>query len=171
MGVASILLAFLAGLLCLLGFLTAWIPVVGTVLAFGAPVAALVGITLGGMAWSRAREAGRSADMPVVAVIMNVLALVPALLVAFTCGVCNALVSSGPVHIEHHWGTGLVDAGWLPAPADFPRPARAGGDAGLPSPMDPALDAQPDEGPAELPPPSLPAGPRTPLPPAPDGLP
>lgn len=187
MAIASLLLSLLAGLLCLLGFLTALIPVVGSVLSFAAPITALVGVSLGGVAWSRARDAGRGADLPVAAVVMNVLALIPALLVAFTCGVCNAMVSSGPVHIEKRFG---VQFGTLPdggldfappgfpprdlLPEDFPPPDSAASDPAAPNgPVDP--DHSPSQpGPAappELPPPSLPAGPRTPLPKAPDALP
>lgn len=156
--VLSILLALVAGVLTFLGFLTAIVPVVGTVLAFSAPVAALVGLTLGGLAWSRAREERKPVDAAVIGTVMNVFALVPALLVAFTCGVCNAMVSSGPVKVQRQFQVGtwtLSDAGVLDTAPPFPPAQIPQVDGGTPLPP-------PDPG--ALPPPPLPAGPQAPPP-------
>ncbi|MDD9939618.1 MAG: hypothetical protein OXU20_01020 [Myxococcales bacterium] len=165
MGILSLLLAFAAGILCLLGLLTAVIPVVGTVLAFSAPLAALAGVCLGGVSWSRARRERRAVELPVVAVMLNVMAFVPALTVALTCGVCNAMLSSGPIKVQRFgsWSVGAGVDGGLPLFPTSQAPlgsARVGSGAG----------AAPDGGlatEATIPPPSLPAGPRTPPPVAP----
>lgn len=171
MAILSILLALVAGLLTFLGFLTAIVPVVGTVLAFSAPVAALVGLTVGGLAWSRAREERKAVDVPVIGTVMNVFALVPALLVAFTCGVCNAMVSSGPITVQRQFQVGTWDRGdgglgiWdrsdggLPLPQVL-RPTPDGADV-------PSRTGSPPVAPCDdagRPPPPLPAGPQAPPP-------
>jgi hypothetical protein len=184
MALLSILLAVLAFICTLLGFLTTPIPVVGLVFSFGAAAIALGGIMLGGRATSRAKRAGVPNDAARIAVVMNVLAFIPALLVAFTCGVCNALFSSGNLQVQKH-----VDIGF--GPGVVPGFGNAGGAAGLPAPtrLAPTRNGHepPDDAPAEptqpapsdavpspaqpaptepaqpapgLPPPPLPAGPR-----------
>ncbi len=93
MGALSILLALLALLFLGAGLLTAIVPVVGSVFAFGAPVLALAGVILGGAAMSQASRAGRASGTGLAGVILNALAIIPALMIASTCGVCNACLS------------------------------------------------------------------------------
>jgi ABC-type Na+ efflux pump permease subunit len=161
MALLSILLAVVAFGCTIIGFLTTPIPVVGLVFSFGAAAIALAGAMLGGRAISQAKQRALPTDAGRIAVVFNVLAFVPALLVAFTCGVCNAIVSSGNIQVQKRVDFG-VGPGTRP---DF-------GDAGAAplAPSDPAGKAQPptaapaepDTAPApgKMPPPPLPAGPR-----------
>ena len=113
---ASLGLAALALLLVFGGFLFSVVPVVGTLLSFLAPVAALAGIVTGGVGLSRARQDGDDGSLPVVAIVLNAVMLVPGLLVALTCGVCNACLSAGMMSPQQ--GSGFsFDAGVIiPSP-------------------------------------------------------
>ena len=151
MALLSFLLSLAAGLLMFLGFLATVIPGLGAVLSFAAPALALAGIVLGSMAISRARREGRSRDFAVVAVLLNVLAFFPALMVAMTCGVCNAMVASGPIQMQRSMHVQM----------GFPA-----GDAGLeaePSRLDPPpiapVEPAPEPPAQTVPPPPLPPGP------------
>lgn len=182
MALVSILLSVVAFICTAIGFLTTPIPVVGTLFSFGAAALALGGIVLGGRAVTAAKKLGRPNDTARIAVVLNVLALVPALLVALTCGVCNALFSSGNVQLQRDfqfnlspdWGPdGGVGPRALPPPARQPEPSspapEAPGEPGqAPAPGAPAGADRPDQQkaaePAQrpsttLPPPPLPAGP------------
>jgi hypothetical protein len=159
MAIVSILLAVVAFVCTLIGFLTTPIPVLGVVFSFGAAAIALAGMLVGGRAISAAKQRGMPSDSGRIAVVLNVLAFVPALLVAITCGVCNAIVSTGNVGVQRdvnfNVGSGLFgDAGvpGLPPPPHAPQepPDR---------PEQPPAPAQPP-GPSRLPPPPLPPGPR-----------
>jgi hypothetical protein len=94
MGITSILLCALAVLFMGIGVITAWLPVIGFIFAFGSPALALLGVILGGAAMSKAKRMGQESGTGLAGVILNTLTFIPALLVAFTCGVCNACVSS-----------------------------------------------------------------------------
>jgi hypothetical protein len=94
MGIASILLFVFAVLFMGIGLITAWLPVIGFLFAFGSPALALLGVILGGAAMSKAKRMGLESGSGLVGVILNTLVIIPSLLVAFTCGVCNACVSS-----------------------------------------------------------------------------
>jgi hypothetical protein len=145
-----------------LGVVLAFVPVAGAVFAFGAPVLALLGVILGGLDLSRARREGKPRDTVVLGTVLSALGFFPALLTALTCGVCNALVTSGPIEVRRgmHFRVGqgaIVDGGvapgWpLPPPPSAPDPDHA---APAPAPSGPDRPA-PSNG---LPPPPLPAGP------------
>lgn len=169
MALGSLLLALLAGMMTVLGFVATVVPGVGAVLSFSAPVLALVGLVLGGTSMSRARQYGQPSDLAKVGVVLNILALFPALMVATTCGVCSALLASGPVQVQrsYHFNMG------------FPQDPDAGvppqeGPTGSPGPLDPPpidAPAAPDDVESEtepsgddeaLPPPPLPPGPGAP---------
>jgi hypothetical protein len=171
MALVSILLAVVAFVCTLLGFVTTPIPVIGLVFSFGAAAIALGGAMLGGKAISRAKRASLPTDAARIAVVLNVIAFVPALLVALTCGVCNALFSAGGV--QTHRG---IDFNFNPrgipgfasdaGPNALPPPRRAldaGAAPGSQPPPEPgAPGSQPPPAPAApgtLPPPPLPAGP------------
>jgi hypothetical protein len=94
MGILSILLSVVAFVCMGIGVLTAWLPVVGSIFAFGSPVLALFGMILGGSAMSQAKRMGEESGAGLVGVILNTLVFLPALLFAFTCGICNACVST-----------------------------------------------------------------------------
>jgi hypothetical protein len=156
MALVSILLAVLAFVCTLLGFVTTPIPVLGLVFSFGAAAIALGGAMLAGRAISKAKRANLPTDAARIAVVLNVIAFVPALLVALTCGVCNAVVSTGNVRTQRsfdlNFGPGRVPGF---GPDAGPPPERA--------PDSPAPGSQPPEpqppAPGGLPPPPLPAGP------------
>jgi hypothetical protein len=168
MAIVSILLAVVAVFCTLAGFLATLIPVAGVVLSFGAAAIALGGIMLGGKATSRAKQRGEPYDVARIGVWMNVVAFIPALLVAVTCGLCNALVSTGNVQMNRDVrfgvgpGMGFDQAGSGPIPDGPQEPEPAPGQPGQPQPGDPPRPTQPapNQPPPTLPPPPLPAGPR-----------
>jgi hypothetical protein len=156
MALVSILLAVLAFICTLAGFLTTPIPILGAVLSFGAAGIALTGIIIAGRAVSAAKRSGMPNDAARISVVLNVLAFVPALLVALTCGVCNAVVSTGNVQLQKNVNFGIGpgvpfdDAGMplgQPAPPSEP-------------PAAPHKPGDPPPPPSQMPPPPLPAGPR-----------
>lgn len=189
MGLLSILLSGLAMVCAGIGVLTTPFPVLGLIFAFGAPALAVAGVMLGGSAMSKAKRAGQTNETAKIGVILNAIAFVPSLLVALTCGVCNALFSTGNVQVQRdiRFGSpfGSADGGVraLPPPQRSAKPdpdgtdSPAEGDPGAnePPPPDqrPANDPPPPSGlqPAErqpgqapppgqtLPPPPLPPGP------------
>ncbi len=153
MNLASIALGVLALVLTFGGIVATPIPVLGTVLSFLAPVAALAGLILGGVAASRARSMGDSDGLAVGGIVTSAVALLPALLVALTCGVCNTLCSGAMLRGPDRAGARVV---WPPdAAAAWP------GDAGAPAtlPTSPGLPLAP---PGEAPPPAFPPPPFDP---------
>ena len=164
MAIVSILLSVVAFGCTVIGFFTTPIPVVGLVFSFGAAAIALGGIMLGGKATSVAKARSMPTDAARIGVILNVGAFVPALMVAFTCGVCNAVMSSGNVQVQKNFSFGSggpslfpgfgVDAGTFPEPAPEPSPEPKGGKR-----PGPGRDAGSTPSNA-LPPPPLPPGPR-----------
>lgn len=165
MVIGAVLLSFVAFVCMGLGLLLTVVPIWGAVFAFGAPTLALVGIVLGGLAMSDASKRGQPTGFPLTAVIMNVMAFLPALVVALTCGVCNALVSSGGLQQQQvQWvlpsnlqPQRVSDAGTAPPPfgerdaATAPQPAPD-------APRDAAILLPAEPSPA-LPPPPLAPGP------------
>jgi hypothetical protein len=113
MAVGSIVLAALSLASIGLGVLATPVPVLGAVFSFAAPALALGGIITGGIAMSRARRENRPRDLALAGVIASALCFVPALLTALTCGVCNALCSSGGFETrrDFHFGVQGSPAG------------------------------------------------------------
>lgn len=158
-----------------LGVVLALLPVAGAVFAFGAPVLALLGVILGGLDLSRARREGKPRDAALLGTVLSALGFFPALLTALTCGVCNALVTAGPIEVRRgmHFGVGqgapLLDSGvapgWpLPPPPSSTQPPGSAADPSAPDPShaDPSPTPSGSDRPAPnnaLPPPPLPAGP------------
>jgi hypothetical protein len=166
MTAASIVLS-VAAFVCLgIGFLTTPIPVVGTVFSFAAPALALAGIAVGGVALSRAKRAGQPGDGAVVGIVLNVVAFLPALLVAMTCGVCNALFSAGGVQVRRDFDLRMGPGGVLVAPDGGVAPGLQRPPP-FPAPAPPPIAPMP---PGNLPPqsPGAQAPPRIPDAPAPD---
>lgn len=159
MALGSIFLSLLAGLLTFLGFLTVLVPGWGAALSFLAPLCACGGLILGGLGLSKAKQAGRSRDVPVLAIVLNILVLLPAFAVAMTCGVCNAVGSSGSFEVHRSFHVQMT----FPEPSDggrppgFDAPPPLPNDAGLPE--DGALPEEDELDSDGLPPPPLPAGP------------
>jgi hypothetical protein len=160
MALVSILLAVLAFVCTLLGFVTTPIPVLGLVFSFGAAAIALGGAMLAGRAISKAKRANLPTDAARIGVVLNVIAFVPALLVALTCGVCNAVVSTGNLRTQRSFDVN-ISPGRVPGfgpdagPGAAPLPERA---PDSPAPGSPPPEPQPPA-PGGLPPPPLPAGP------------
>ncbi len=94
MGIASVILGVVSMICAVAGFILSWVPFVGGVLSFGSPVLALIGMVLGGVAMSRAKEEGANSGVATAGLIVSVVAFFPALLVALTCGLCNSLCSA-----------------------------------------------------------------------------
>jgi hypothetical protein len=189
MALISILLSVLAVICMLAGFLLTPIPVVGALFSFGAAAAALAGILLGGKAISQAKQRAQPADVGRLAVILNGLAFVPSVLVAMTCGVCNAFMTTTDFDVQRDWnfghdawqGFGGAQA-WPPGvmfedddelddllhrdrdahvPPD-PNHPQDRSDHGPGGPANQADRAKPEpEAPSQLPPPPLPAGPKS----------
>jgi hypothetical protein len=160
MAVGSIVLAALSLVSIGLGVLTTPIPVVGAIFSFGAPTLAIAGVITGGLAMSRARRENRSRDLALAGVITSAICFVPALITALTCGVCNALCSTGRIetrrdfHFNIQQGTGGSQAG------------RAGqGGSAEPLTLPPPPGGKPrapsghDAGPRDAPPPAFPPPP------------
>jgi hypothetical protein len=148
MALVSILLSVVALLCTAIGFFTTPIPVLGTLFSFGAAAIALLGVVLAGRAVSAAKRQGRSNDTARIGVVLNALALVPALLVALTCGVCNALFSTGNVQVQRDFQFNLGQgAGPDAGPNALRPPAQAAPGEPAPEPGQP----QPGESPARAP--------------------
>jgi hypothetical protein len=148
MAIASILLALLAFVCTVVGVLTTPIPMLGLGFSFAGMLAALGGAFLAGRVMSAAKRASKSTDVGCIAVVMNLMALIPAAVVTLTCGVCNYVVSTGDLHVQPNLDF-RIGPNMLPA---------AGSDA----PQRPPPEQPPSDQPAEpgtLPPPPLPAGP------------
>jgi len=190
MALTSILLSVLAVICMLAGFLLTPIPVVGALFSFGAAAIALTGILLGGKAISQAKQRAQPPDVGRLAVVLNGLAFVPAVLVAVTCGVCNAFMTTTDFDIQRDWnfsydtwqGFGGAQA-WPPGffEDDDELDDLLNRDRDQPAPSEPPADRKdrPEQGPVpeqppsrprsgtepgaptKLPPPPLPAGPKS----------
>ncbi|MFW5926108.1 MAG: hypothetical protein ACOCV4_08065, partial [Myxococcota bacterium] len=95
MGALSIVVGVIALVLMLVGMALAVVPVAGTIASFAAPVVALAGIVIGGLAVSRARRDGMTTGVPMTGIVVNALLFVPAVVFALTCGMCNACLTAG----------------------------------------------------------------------------
>ena len=149
-----------------LGFVLAIVPVVGAVFAFGAPALALLGVILGGLDLSRLRREGKPREAAMVGTVLSAIGFFPAMLTALTCGVCNALVSAGPIELQRgvHFQVGqgaAIDGGPAPGagPGLSPTAPEPTNDAPAPDHPAPSGPTGGRAAPGALPPPPLPAGP------------
>jgi hypothetical protein len=139
MGLLSILLSALAVVCAGVGVLTTPIPKLGLVFAFGAPVLALAGIMLGGSAMSKAKKTAQTSETGRIGAILSALAFVPSVIVALTCGVCNAFFSTGNMQVQKDFHIGVTPFGrdggtlFMPAP-QRPRPDDPNADPNAPEP-------------------------------------
>jgi hypothetical protein len=146
----SILLGVLSLACVALGVLATPIPVLGALFSFAAPLLAIAGIIVGGLAMSRSQQAGPpvtpGAPAPAAAprrvglpgVIVSAVALLPALLTAMTCGVCNAFFSTGQIQTRRDFKFDIQPG--LPPPLqprDTPDAGREPGEPGAPPPVFP----------------------------------
>ncbi|MGB0679881.1 MAG: hypothetical protein ACPGUV_09490 [Polyangiales bacterium] len=92
-----------AALLCmLLGLVFALVPWLGAVLSFLAPALALGAVVCAGLALA-GRPAEQSGGFAAFALVCSVLALIPSLLFAFTCGMCSACLSAASESKDGQW--------------------------------------------------------------------
>ncbi len=173
MGLLSILLSALAVVCAGIGVLTTPLPKVGLIFAFGAPLLAIAGVMVGGSAMSKAKRTGQPSETGKIGAILSAIAFVPSVLVALTCGVCNAFFSTSDLQVQRNFRFGrdpfVQDGGVV----GLPPPQRApSGAAGAEGPAEPGSDPSqppgdqpqpprtpPDAPPSSLPPPPLPPGP------------
>ncbi len=149
----SVAVGALSFIMMVMGFFLSPVPILGSLLSFGAPVVAIAGIVMGGVAMSRAKQMGQESGAATAGLIVSIIAFFPALLVALTCGMCNACVTAGALNpnTRRRMGSG-----------GFPfAPQVAFGDAGKPS-TSPPFGGQPasgDAGSQTYPPPAFPPPP------------
>jgi len=110
MGPGSIVVGIVAFLFMIGGFLATPVPYLGSLLSFAAPILALAGIIMGGVAMSRAKQTGESSGAGVAGLIVNIIAFVLSLVVALTCGLCNACVTGGANNARRAALQGLQNA-------------------------------------------------------------
>jgi len=174
MGIGSIIVGIASFLFMFGGFLLSWVPYLGVVMSFGAPLLALAGIVVGGIGLSRAKRDGEPTGTATAGIIINSVSLIPAVLIALTCGMCNACMTAGvmnPQNDDRWWLDGgaptfPVDPGQQPGALPFAVDAGAGvfppavpgapPPVWPPPPLGPGSPAQP--GPAQ------PGGPAQPAP-------
>ncbi|NOY89563.1 MAG: hypothetical protein GXP55_00040 [Deltaproteobacteria bacterium] len=150
----SVAVGALSFIMMVAGFLLSWVPVLGSLLSFGAPVVAIAGVVMGGVAMSRAKQMGQESGAAVAGLIVSIIAFFPALLFALTCGMCNACVTAGALNPNSRRRMGQ---GGFP----FPAPT-AFGDAGKPSTSPFGLQPTPPDaaaGSQGYPPPAFPPPP------------
>lgn len=127
MGIGAIVLGVFAFICMIGGAVLAWVPFLGTMLSFLAPVLALAGIILGGVALSRAKSGGgESEGFAIGGLVTSIIAFVPSVLVALTCGLCNTCATAmyldpsiGAYDSGRHDG-GVLSNGAIPPPPPFP---------------------------------------------------
>ena len=156
MGPGSIILGVIA-FVCMLGgiFLTL-VPVLGSLMSFGAPALALTGLIVGGLGYSQARRAQAPGGAAVAGMVISGTVFVLSLAFALVCGTCNACLTVGATSATPFM---QIDTSAFPLPAAPPSgPAMPGA-----APVAPA--------PPPLPPPpggaTSPSAPAVPLPPPP----
>jgi hypothetical protein len=152
MAAASVVLGVVSLLMMFGGIFLTVVPGLGMVLSFGAPVVALVGAVLGGLAMSRAKQEGESSGAAIAGLILSIIAFLFGLVFALTCGLCNALCTASMVTQPRF----RDDAGvWHIGDPNAPRPFGPGffGDAGdVVDPSEPGLPSvDPAPGPGEPP--------------------
>ena len=148
MGLASLLLGLASLVSTCGGMVFVGVPYLGLAASGAAVMLAIVGLVLGGLGYSRANAEGEGTGLPVAGLVASGFALIPALVVGFTCGACNLAFTSLSEELEGDGGLRFV----------------IDPDAGAPLPPDRDVDAgKPDDGTAPTKPPPVPAG-STPAP-------
>jgi hypothetical protein len=147
-----------------LGFFFSWVPVLGFVFAFGAPVVALAAVVFGGVALSQARKEEQESAAGLAGVILGVVTFVPALVVAMTCGACNACMTAGVLAPGGQGVKWQINPGQVTQPA-AKKPAKKAGMTGAPdktaapeAPAEPAKPPEPGSPPPAFPPPPFAPG-------------
>jgi hypothetical protein len=167
MGLGSIILGIFSFLLMIAGMIFVFVPFLGTMLSFLSPILAIAGVILGGVAMSRAKQGmGENEGLATAGLVVNIIAFMPAMLVALTCGLCNTMCTGAfltPPDSTHQRVPWDRDGGPNSNPFedlfDPPDAAEATPPPSTPPPSAPSppMERQGDETP--LPPPPLPPGP------------
>lgn len=167
MGLGSIILGIFSFLLMIAGVIFVWVPFLGTMLSFLSPILAIAGVILGGVAMSRAKQGmGESEGLATAGLVLNIIAFIPAMLVALTCGLCNTMCTGAflnpqePTQRTVPWdrdggpGSNPFEDLFEPPDAAVPDPV-----APVPDPNAPPIPMQRQGDETPLPPPPLPPGP------------
>jgi len=150
----SVAVGALSFIMMVAGFFLSWVPVLGSLLSFGAPVVALAGVVMGGVGMSRAKQSGDESGPAIAGLIVSLIAFFPALLVALTCGMCNACLTAGAMNPNLHRGTSPFGRG-----RQFPFTAPVSpSDGGKPPSLDMGTGPA-DAGVGRFPPPAFPPPP------------
>jgi hypothetical protein len=164
MGLGSIILGIFSFLLMIAGVIFVFVPFLGTMLSFLSPILAIAGVILGGVAMSRAKQGmGENEGLATAGLVINILAFIPAMLVALTCGLCNTMCTGAfltPPDSTHQGVPWDRDGGPNSNPFEDlfdPPDAAVAAPTPPPSTPPPPMERQGDETP--LPPPPLPPGP------------
>lgn len=104
MAIGSIIIGVVALLFMVAGFFFTAVPVVGSIMSFGSPILALVGIVMAGVAMSRAKQQGESNGAAVAGLVVSIVAFILGTAVALTCGLCNACMTSGMMNQQNRGG-------------------------------------------------------------------
>jgi len=172
MGLASIVLGVAAFVFMLGGAFLFWVPILGPLLAFGAPVLALAGCVTGGLGISRARQEGDSTGPATAGLIISIIGFLCGLVLAVTCGFCGALCTAASLSPNNRYqrnnqgfryNVGWPDAAVAPGFAPIPGPGPSGQSGSGPPPAFPPPPLQPGTQPSTL----VPSGPA-PVAPSPD---
>ena len=97
----SVAVGVLAFIMMVAGFFLSWVPILGSLLSFGAPIVAIAGVVMGGVAMSRAKQAGQESGAAIAGLIVSIIAFFPAVVVALTCGMCNACATAGMMNPQN----------------------------------------------------------------------
>ncbi|MEM9071232.1 MAG: DUF4190 domain-containing protein [Myxococcota bacterium] len=115
MAVGSIILGVIALICMVAGVFLSPVPYLGAVLSFGAPVMALIGIVMGGVSMSRAKQTGESSGAATAGLVTSIIAFILGLGVALTCGLCNACMTTNMNNPQFRTSGGLAGSGQLGA--------------------------------------------------------
>ena len=164
MGIGSIVVGIAAFIFMLGGVVFTVVPILGTLMSFGAPVLALAGIVMGGLALSRAKRDGESTGTAMGGLVVNIVAFIPGVVVALTCGLCNAMCTAGMMNPRPQDPWWMLDGGGpriIHQPGATPNGYLDAGPPGLAPPAEPPGFGPPPA----FPPPPIPGAPD-PNPPA-----
>ncbi len=119
MAAASLILGLVGCVFMIGGMLGTMVPYVGSILSFGAPVLCLFGLILGGVAMSRANRMDEPSGLATAGMVINGVGFLFSLLLALTCGLCNACISTAAMNPQNQgqWspqGPGTTPFGGTP---------------------------------------------------------
>lgn len=154
MNLGSLILGIVSLICMVAGIVFSFVPYVGAIVSFLGPVLGLAGIITGGVAMSRAKnESGETDGLAIAGLVISAVGFILSLLVALTCGMCNACASSSMQNggrVNGQTPFWMEDAG-LSTPIPRPNPVDPSG-----APIDPNAGGPSDPGTATGPGPGNP---------------